>query len=219
MTQRDRAPGLIVQFAKAPMVGQVKTRLYSALTPDDATALHCALVTHSHQMLKSLAKVQNVLAVAPLDHDFWRQEIFSSTPLWPQPAGDLGQRMFACFEHHLQGGINPWVIVIGSDCPALSPAYLADVVTALERGQQLVLGPANDGGYVLIAMTSPLPVFEGVDWGTEQVLAQTCAKAGALGITPYLLGPLADVDRPEDLAQLSQYAELSRWSRCASSTL
>lgn len=218
MTQLDRAKGLIVQFAKAPIVGQVKTRLYSALTPDDATALHCALVKHSHQMLKSLDNVQNALAVAPLEHDFWRQEIFSGTPLWPQPVGDLGRRMHACFKSHLQGGVNPWVIVIGSDCPSLSPAYLASVITALEMGQQLVLGPASDGGYVLIAMASPLPVFDGVDWGTSQVLAQTCANADLLGITPYLLAPLADVDRPEDLAQLRQYADLSRWSGCTSST-
>lgn len=210
--QRYRARGLIVQFAKAPIVGQVKTRLHSALTPADATELHCALVKHSHKTMKSLAEVNSALAVAPLEHAFWREQEFAQTPLWPQPAGDLGQRMQACFEYQLRDGSVPWVILIGSDCPALSPAYLADAVAALERGQQLVLGPATDGGYVLIAMSTPLAVFEGVDWGSARVLAQTCARAEHLGIAPYLLTPLADVDRPEDLAQLSQYANLFRWS-------
>jgi len=212
MTQRDGAQGLVVQFAKAPIVGQVKTRLHGALTPEDATELHCALVKHSHKVVTSLVDVKRALAVAPLAHAFWREADFAQTVLWSQGGGDLGRRMQACFEHQLYDDSTAWVILIGSDCPALDSAYLGDAITALEQGQRLVLGPATDGGYVLIAMSSPFAVFDGIDWGSEKVLAQTCAKAAGLGITPYLLAPLADVDRPEDLAQLSQYAHLARWA-------
>ncbi|MDN3639616.1 TIGR04282 family arsenosugar biosynthesis glycosyltransferase [Simiduia curdlanivorans] len=212
MIQRDRARGLIVQFAKAPIVGQVKTRLHSALTPEDATELHCALVKHSHKVVSSLVEVKCALAVAPPEHAFWREADFARTALWSQGDGNLGQRMQACFERQLCDSSIAWVILIGSDCPALNSAYLVDAIKALEQGHELVLGPATDGGYVLIAMSSPFPVFEGVDWGSAKVLTQTCAKAAGLGIAPYLLAPLADVDRPEDLAQLGQYAHLARWA-------
>jgi glycosyltransferase A (GT-A) superfamily protein (DUF2064 family) len=93
-------------------------------------------------------------------------------------------------------------VVIGADAPHVPAARLAEAADALAADADLVLGPADDGGYYLIGLRTPTPaVFSGVAWGTSRVLAETLARAR--GLRPLLLEPCFDVDTPADLARLS----------------
>jgi glycosyltransferase A (GT-A) superfamily protein (DUF2064 family) len=94
-------------------------------------------------------------------------------------------------------------MVIGTDCPALTADHLRGAASAL-ADHDVVLVPAEDGGYVLIGMRAPQPgLFSDMVWGTETVLAETRARIARLGLTSCELETLWDVDRPEDLARLS----------------
>jgi rSAM/selenodomain-associated transferase 2/rSAM/selenodomain-associated transferase 1 len=115
-----------------------------------------------------------------------------------QGSGDLGQRMAIALQQALEAGARR-VVLIGSDCPFLTPTLLDQAFEALQH-HDLVLGPALDGGYYLIGLRYPCPdLFQSVDWGTERVLDQTRAIAQRLNLRWQELTPLRDLDRPEDL--------------------
>jgi len=91
------------------------------------------------------------------------------------------------------------VILLGSDCPDISASLLQDALDSLHH-HDMVIGPAHDGGYYLIGLTGvPPKLFEGIPWGTGQVLQLTVDLARRLELPVTLLVPLDDVDRPEDL--------------------
>jgi uncharacterized protein len=116
-----------------------------------------------------------------------------------QPSGDLGTRMLAA----LETGGDP-TLVIGSDCPAFTPEHLRAAADALGHAD-VVLIPAEDGGYVLIGARSPQSeLFSGVSWGTSTVLAETRERIAALNLKAVELGPLWDVDTESDLARLER---------------
>lgn len=204
--------GAIVQFAKAPILGQVKTRMQPVLSPEQSLQLHCDLFLHTYRLLASLTHLSFAVGASDIEHPFWTNAGLAKQLLWLQPEGDLGTRMLACFRYFLQQQKRPWAVIVGSDCPFITRSYIDDAIAALEAGERLVLGPATDGGYVLIGMRRPLAVFEGVNWGSDKVLAQTSALAQMLDITPMLLEPQADIDRPEDLRLLAGVAKLQYWS-------
>ena len=111
------------------------------------------------------------------------------------------------------------VVLIGSDCPLMDAAYLEEAFSTLAGGHDMVLGPAEDGGYVLIGTAVPLPggLFEDIDWGTDRVLAQTRTRIQALGISHRELPVLWDLDRPTDLNRLARagwdgYNSLVSWT-------
>jgi glycosyltransferase A (GT-A) superfamily protein (DUF2064 family) len=92
------------------------------------------------------------------------------------------------------------VVLVGSDLPDITSSSIASAIAILKDDpSSLVVGPAQDGGYYLIAATMPPPVFEGVEWGSPQVLEETRAIATRSGWRVHLLEPLRDVDTPEDL--------------------
>jgi rSAM/selenodomain-associated transferase 1 len=130
---------------------------------------------------------------------------------WPvsevflQPDGDLGVRM----AHALRNGVSraPKTILIGTDCPPIDAAYVKQAFETLNT-HDVVLGPAEDGGYGLIGVKNTVPdIFSGIDWGTDKVLAQTCRKLNAQRINYALLPLIWDVDRPEDLPRYYQWLE------------
>ncbi len=99
------------------------------------------------------------------------------------------------------------VVIVGTDCPGLSEGPVQVAFRALEEND-LVLGPANDGGYYLIGLRRPTEeLFRGIPWGTEKVLAQTLRAAQTLALKTFLLDPLGDVDRPEDLCLWEEAAK------------
>jgi glycosyltransferase A (GT-A) superfamily protein (DUF2064 family) len=91
------------------------------------------------------------------------------------------------------------VILVGSDCPGIDPDYLKQAAAALHT-VPVVVGPANDGGYVLLgARVISENLFSGIAWGTDQVLAQTQRALARVGLQWIELPRLTDIDRPEDL--------------------
>ena len=121
-----------------------------------------------------------------------------------QTDGDIGCRMAASFAKAFHEG---WcnVILVGSDCPALSPGILHAGLEALHDAD-LVLGPAIDGGYYLVGLRSPHPeLFSDIAWGSKHVLSQTLARANGHHLKVSQLEPLHDIDRPEDLKHFRHY--------------
>jgi rSAM/selenodomain-associated transferase 1 len=119
-----------------------------------------------------------------------------------QAGDDLGSRMRGAFEASLAQG-SP-LVLIGSDCPALDAAALRSAAEAL-RTHDAVIAPAEDGGYVLVGLSRPVPMlFEGVQWGESAVMGQTRARLAQSSIKWKEMPTLWDVDRPEDYARLQR---------------
>ena len=191
----------ILLFAKAPAPGQVKTRMIPALGADGAARLHAGLLR------ETIARL-SVAAVAPLE--LWcapdtRHALFGELAethgltLHQQSGKDLGERLLAASADAL-GRANS-IALIGSDCPELDTGYLAQAFDALgSTGVDAVLGPAADGGYVLLALRRVEPaLFTDMPWGGDQVAAITRQRMAALGWCWRELPVLRDVDRPADL--------------------
>ena len=197
---------LLIQFAKAPILGQVKTRMQPVLSPEQSLSLHCQLVQRTHQTIHANVLCHSQLWVAGADSGShignngagFFQSLSPRPNIEYQRGGDLGERMHLA----IAVGLQHWagVVLIGSDCPGITRDYLRTALLALDR-VDLVLGPAADGGYVLIAMKNPeARVFEAIDWSTSRVMAQTRAKLAELKLSSFELPVLHDIDRPEDLA-------------------
>ncbi len=111
-----------------------------------------------------------------------------------QADGDLGERMRAAMTRLFEAGA-PAVAVVGSDLPDIQPALIEQAFAALDDAPRgLVLGPAHDGGYYLVAATSVPPIFDGIEWGSARVFEQTLAAARAAALEVRVLDPLGDVD-------------------------
>lgn len=190
---------LLLQFAREPLVGAVKTRMMPHLSADEACDLHRQLVLWTTDSLvdAGLGEVELVVAGA-VDHPlFMRCRNRGLAAIHPQRGVDLGERMY----HALADGLLRYkqVILVGSDCPGIDRAYLVKALRALDS-TEVVLGPALDGGYVLVAVGRLYKeMFEGIPWGDNTVMASTRERLQGLGANWAELPPLADIDRPEDL--------------------
>jgi hypothetical protein len=125
--------------------------------------------------------------------------------LKPQPEGDLGTRMFAAVV-----ACNGPVLVIRADCPALTDVHFRGAANALREGTDVILIPAEDGGYVLIGTRSAQPaLFTGIPCGSKAVLAETHARIIEHRLVLAELPALWDIDTESDLARLDrEYPEL-----------
>ena len=191
---------LLIQFAREPIAGAVKTRMIPHLNPQEACALHCELVLWAARTLLAadLGPVELAVAGSAQHPLFQRCSALGVAGVSAQQGADLGERMY----NALVSGLGRFerVVLIGSDCPGIDRDYLVQAFAALERAD-IVLGPALDGGYVLIgARRVPPQMFSGISWGTASVFAETTDSLRRLGLDWAELTPLADIDRPEDLA-------------------
>ena len=190
---------LLQQFAREPVPGQVKTRMQPALTPQAACDLHCELVrwTCSQLLQSGLGDVEICVAGDP-GHGVFQDCLHAGAIRVVEQRGkDLGERMY----HALRRGLrdHPAVILVGSDCPAISPAYLLRAAQSLMRAE-VVIAPAEDGGYVLVGATTVThAMFEGIAWGSDRVFEQTMARIAQVSLACEVLPVLPDIDRPEDL--------------------
>lgn len=189
-------------LAKAPLPGLCKTRLIPHLGAAGAAALQGWLLQHTvaTAVTADIGPVSLWCAPDETHPDFQRCRAFGDVRLLPQPQGDLGARMHAA----LAASRTPaGTLVIGTDCPVLTPDLIRQVADALDR-HDAVLVPAEDGGYVLIALRRADPrLFEAIDWSTDRVMAQTRQRLRALGLDWHETAPLWDVDRPADFERLA----------------
>ncbi len=202
MTETWRYPGLrILVLARAPVPGQVKTRLHAVLSPARATALHRRLLRHVLAVTCD-AGLAPVTLVGSAPHP-WLRELARrhATGFCLQGEGDLGARMAAALAGALDEGARGGLL-LGADCPEMDETWLAEALALLDRGDTL-LGPARDGGYVALGLCRPAPfLFAGMPWGSERVLALSRARLRQAGWRWREMPALGDVDRPEDLVRL-----------------
>jgi rSAM/selenodomain-associated transferase 1 len=191
-----------VVFAKAPVPGRVKTRLIPALGAAGAARLARRMLDHTlaQAVAAGIGPVE-LCATPAIAHPDWAgyhlpPDVWTSD----QGEGDLGKRMARAARRHLDRG-EP-VLLIGTDCPALSPRRLRDAAQALEN-HDAALYPARDGGYPLLGLRSFHPsLFANIPWSTPAVAGRTLARLRALGWRPWVGPPLPDIDEPEDLDHL-----------------
>lgn len=197
----------LVVFLKAPRPGSVKTRLAETLGADAACAAYRQLV---ETLLVHLAPLHAVeLCFTPADASAeispWLRADWSAAP---QSAGDLGRRLHAAFTEHFLADAER-VVIIGSDCPAVTATDIEDAWRALD-GHDVVLGPALDGGYWLIGLRAPqAALFSEMPWSTNAVFAETMHRARESDLRVALLRELSDVDTAADWERWLKHTSLN----------
>jgi len=189
----------ILVFARAPVYGQVKTRLAAGVGRDSALAVYRQLLEHTLDMVAEscLAPVELHLDGDP-EHPFvGRIARRTGATIVAQRDGDLGRRMYLALKGALRQRSS--ALVIGSDCPVLDAGYLDRALQQLECGTEVVVGPSEDGGYVLIGATrADERVFRGIRWSCDSVMQQTRDALCRADIEFAELETLWDIDHPED---------------------
>lgn len=190
-------------FAKAPVPGKVKTRLAGRLGARGAAELYKKLLHRTLTITTSARLCPVELWCAPTtQHGFFstcRRKY--GVQLRLQWGGDLGQRMNHALTRVLTEGND--AVLIGGDCVSLSGAELREAFRQLTAGSAAVLGPATDGGYVLVGLRRRCPaLFRNIAWGTSKVMAATRRRLHRVGIDWTELPMGWDVDAPADLRRL-----------------
>ncbi len=190
---------VLLIFCKAPVAGQVKTRLQPELSAEQAAAAHRLLsgFTLDRAFQHTLCAVQ--LYCAPdTQHPFFLA-CAREYPLTlaKQSGGNLGEKMHQAFAEALLH--YKYAVLIGCDCPNLTVADLQQAFHYLHAGKQAVIAPAADGGYVLIGLNAPQPaLFANIAWGGEQVFSDTLQRAKDANIAVKLLDQQWDIDTAAD---------------------
>jgi rSAM/selenodomain-associated transferase 1 len=200
MAAETAAPIAIAVLAKAPIAGFAKTRLIPVLGPDGAARLQERLIARAVTTACAAGIGPVTLWVTPDETHAFFQTIRarSGVTLARQGEGGLGARMLAAI-----AAVNGPVLAIGTDCPALTAAHLQTAAAVLHAGNDVVVFPAADGGYVLIGMHQPSPaLFAEMPWSTASVMGETRRRLKCLGLTWQEPVTLWDVDVAADLARL-----------------
>jgi len=206
--------GALVIFAKAPIPGQVKTRLCPPLTPDEAATMHGSFVLDTLERTKAAVSkfrlpIDRYLACAPSSAlaFFKIMEERQAVRLLDQEGDDLGARMDGVFHTLFSRGYGR-VVIAGTDVPSLPLETYHQAVQLLDR-YDVVVGPALDGGYYLIGLKKVAPpLFRDIPWSTDRVLALTNEKAAMLGLSVGVLPEWRDVDTIDDLNILIDASQL-----------
>jgi rSAM/selenodomain-associated transferase 1 len=195
----------LIVFAKAPVPGQVKTRLLPAISVTEAAQLQEILIQRTLSAATRQPLCPVYLYCAPdTHHAFFAQcQRDYNVVLEQQTGHGLGERMSSAFENILSA--HDRAVLIGTDCPALTSQHLDGALTHLSGENDAVFIPAEDGGYVLVGLCkNHRRMFTAIDWGTEQVMEQTRQRLRQQSLRWHEFRPLWDVDRPEDVERLAQ---------------
>ena len=197
---------LLIIFSRYPEPGKTKTRLIPVLGAEGAANLQRQMTEETVAKARHLGSVFSLsieLRFAGGNLSLMESWLGSNLSYQEQDIGDLGDRMAGAFKTAFNSG-NQQVVIIGTDCPGLNVQILHQAFKKLEQND-LVLGPAADGGYYLIGLRRFIPeLFQGINWGTAEVGEKTVAIAQNLDLAISYLPQLADVDRPEDLSILNR---------------
>ena len=185
----------IIVFLKNPVEGKVKSRLAKSLGSQKALTIY----------LKLLEGIRNTIYRLPYDiHLFYSEKVESDSKWsfvkerWVQKGGNIGERMSHAFNCIFNRGYSK-VVLIGTDIWDLQPAEIRNAMMVLNTCD-VVLGPAEDGGYYLIGMKNYIPeLFNLSEWSTSGVLKETLVKCQTLHLEAGMARKLRDIDEPEDL--------------------
>ncbi len=186
----------LIIFAKAPRLGQVKSRLAASIGETAACDAYKKIAKH---LLENLRELQNVeIRFAPDDaENEMRNWLGDSFVYASQGNGDLGSRLQRAFAESFEEG-NRRVLIIGSDCPYVITQDIQLAEEALATND-IVLGPATDGGYWLIGMREPQPaLFQNIPWSADTVLETTLGRCRENHLSFQLLRTLDDIDVAAD---------------------
>lgn len=196
MTQENQTAVLL--FAKSPAPGQVKTRLAKDIGDAEAVKLYRELLTDKLRLLEQLAGFTVCCFCAPDgSHEFFKPWQNGKILFFNQQGADLGERMFNAAKQSRE--LASRFILMGVDCPLLDASVISQADAVLRQGNDAVIVPAEDGGYVLLGFHSPHEfLFESVNWGSAKVFAQTRSAFKKLAWSWSELQTLWDIDRLED---------------------
>jgi hypothetical protein len=199
-----KAPTTAVAImAKAPRAGTVKTRLCPPLSPREAAALARGFLRDRIAQVRDLTGVSPAIAYTPASARDLFERLAPDFALTPQDGADLGARMRSTLAALLSSG-HQAAVAIGTDTPTLPTRVIQHAVELIASGDvDVVLGPAEDGGYYLIGVRADHPtLFDDVPWSTTAVLEITLSRARAAGLRVACVSPWRDVDTPDDLIRL-----------------
>jgi hypothetical protein len=194
-------------MAKAPRVGESKTRLTSVLSAEAAAGLSACFIRDAAENIAAAARqtaIAGYIAFSPPDAAAEFASLLpSDTGLLPSRRLGLGASLYDAAEDLLAAGYGS-ACMINSDSPTLSTSLLVNAAEALAApGDRIVLGPAEDGGYYLIGQKrAHAHLFEDISWSTPRVFKQTVARAREIGLDPVVLPEWYDVDDVASLARL-----------------
>jgi rSAM/selenodomain-associated transferase 1 len=190
---------VLLIFCKAPIPGQVKTRLTPPLSQEQAAQVHIELSENIFRLARDSALCPIQLWCSPTtEHPYYKKVVTNfNFSLQTQKGSDLGARMHHAFTTTLKEFNN--VILIGCDCPSLTQGHLQEALSAL-NSNQIVLAPAEDGGYVLIGLDHPQEqLLTEMPWGTSSVLPITRTRIAKSKLRFFELSEQWDVDTIDDL--------------------
>ncbi|MGD0917609.1 MAG: TIGR04282 family arsenosugar biosynthesis glycosyltransferase [Thermodesulfobacteriota bacterium] len=206
----DRSDCRFIIFAKAPVPGEVKTRLIPVLGEGDTTLLYERMVLHTLTTAVNAALGPVDLWCTPsMEHPFFRRcnEEYK-VKLMNQTDGDIGRRMAYALCETLKRASR--ALLLGTDCPSLTADDLREAAALLKEETDAVIIPSEDGGYVLIGLRRNADdLFRGISWGTERVMEETRLRLRNLGWQWHELPERWDVDRSEDVERLKVEGYLS----------
>lgn len=206
------AQGIILLFTRFPEPGKSKTRLIPQLGEVGAADLQRQMTTTILGTINTFSARENVVIEVHYSGGNvkkMRKWLGNELNFQQQHPGELGERMFTAICSHL-GRFNS-IILMGSDCPGLDAAVLEEGFASLQHNE-VIIGPAFDGGYYLIGVQGTMArdnlhhLFSDVDWGTSNVLEQTLDRVRSLHLRYQLLKKLHDIDTPEDLQHFHNHS-------------
>jgi rSAM/selenodomain-associated transferase 1 len=189
----------VAVFAKAPVPGYAKTRLIPKLGASGAADLQARFIRQTLSTVCATAAFEASLWCAPDSHDPFFLDCAETfkVQLIEQADGDLGTRMQTAFA--TQASDATPLVLVGTDCPALTVQHITDAHTALQQGNDAVFVPTEDGGYALIGLRhSHAALFTSMPWSTAAVMAQTRQRLRMQSLRWHELETLWDVDEPAD---------------------
>ena len=198
-----REAPIVLVVAKAPVAGRVKTRLATALGPDEAAALGRAMLLDTLDGCRREVSVVGVLCANDDDVELLARLAGPGAPVVIQEGAGLSDALQAGVRHCLaRGGA---ALLVSSDIPGVPAGSLHRAVTLLGEGADVVLGPGHDGGYWLIGVREQHPgLFDGIPWSTAAVLEATLARCAQLTLDVRLLEPWRDIDTMTDVVALAE---------------
>jgi uncharacterized protein len=196
--------GTVLVVAKAPLPGRAKTRLVPPLSAERAADLQRALLLDTLDCCRA-EDFEPAALCAGEEAAALREAIGNGTRVVAQEGRGLADALRLGMRRHLRRGP---VAIVSSDIPGLPPGSLGAAFAALENGADVVLGPARDGGYWLVAMREPHDApFEDIPWSTAAVYDTTCRRCAEADLTLATVESWRDVDTAVDLAALLSTAE------------
>lgn len=189
----------LIIFVKNLIQGQVKTRLAATIGDEAALNIYQRLLQHTHREVGNMKVDKIVYYSNTIANDLWEWDFFKKEV---QVGSDLGGCMENAFERYFGQGYDT-IVLIGTDCPALSQSVLETAFSRLED-IDVVIGPATDGGYYLLGMKKTNScLFQNIQWSTDIVLRQSLRICKNNQLSWFLLPELSDIDEEKDLIHLN----------------